>query len=188
MNTNYFINIRQLYYFISVAEHLNFTKAAEENHIAQTAMSQNIIALEKQLDVRLFERTKRKVILTNAGKQFYTSIKPILEELEHSITLTQRAEKGLEGSLRIGFQGIHEKEVLPKAIRIFQSRYPEIDITLVQDSLQHLEKQLKEQRLDLIFHFPANCHPTAIPVNTYTPMNRSTLSSRKIIILPPVRK
>lgn len=85
MNTNYFINIRQLYYFISVAEHLNFTKAAEENHIAQTAMSQNIIALEKQLDVRLFERTKRKVILTNAGKQFYTSIKPILEELEHSI-------------------------------------------------------------------------------------------------------
>lgn len=151
MNSEYFINIRQLHYFVSVAETLSFTKAAQQNHIAQTAMSQNILTLEKQLSLSLFERTKRKVALTASGQKLYTDIKRILAELETAISQAQNIENGFEGNLRIGFQGIHECHILPITLRSFQEQYPRINITLLQDSLHNLGKQLEKDNLDIIF-------------------------------------
>ena len=151
MNPNYLIHTRQLQYFVSVAELLSFTKAAEANHIAQTAMSQNIISLEKQLEVQLFERNKRNVALTNAGMQFYEDAKRILKELELSIMRTQKINEGFEGTLHIGFQGIHEKGILPNFIRTFKRQFPNIDIILKQDSLSNLSEKLNQNMLDVIF-------------------------------------
>lgn len=151
MNSDFFINIRQLYYFISVAETLSFTKAAQLNHIAQTAMSQNILTLEKQLDLTLFERTKRKVKLTASGQKLYIDIKRILDDLETAISQAQNIDKGFEGNLRIGFQGIHESRILPAILHSFQKQYPKINIILMQDSLRNLGKNLEEKKLDIIF-------------------------------------
>ena len=151
MNHDYHITLKQLRYFLSVAETLNFTKAAKEHYIAQTAMSQNILALEKQLGVTLFERTKRKVTLTDAGRYLYDDFSRILLDIEISIERARRIQEGYNGSLRIGFQGIHENEILPKILRIFQKRYPQIDIILIQDSLYNLSIQLQNNKLDIIF-------------------------------------
>ena len=151
MNPNHFFHTRQLQYFISVAELLSFTKAAEANHIAQTAMSQNIITLEEILNVKLFERNKRNVTLTNSGKQFYQDAKKILEQLELSINRVQRIDEGFDGTLHIGFQGIHEKEIIPKILRRLKEEYPNIDIMLTQDSLNNLSEKLLQQTVDVIF-------------------------------------
>lgn len=151
VNHDYHITLKQLCYFLSVADNLNFTKAAKENYIAQTAMSQNILALEKQLGVTLFERTKRKVTLTDPGKALYDDFSRILLDMEICIERAQRIQQGFKGSLRIGFQGIHENEILPKILRIFQKKYPQIDIVLTQDSLHNLSMQLQNNKLDVIF-------------------------------------
>ena len=151
MNSNYLFHLRQLQYFVSVAELLSFTKAAEANHIAQTAMSQNIITMEKQLDVQLFERDKRNVALTTAGRQFYSDAKRILKEIELSIERVQKIHEGFEGTLHIGFQGIHEKKLLPDYIRTFKKQFPNIEVVLVQDTLSSLNEKLKHKMLDIIF-------------------------------------
>ena len=74
------MNSRQLEYFLAVAHELNFTKAAESMYVSQTAVTQQIKALEEQLGVSLFERTKKKVVLTPAGKVFLQEASSILNE------------------------------------------------------------------------------------------------------------
>ena len=73
------MKIEKLYYFLSVAKHRNFTKAAQECHIAQPAISKQMLSLEKELGFQLFERKNRRVELTEAGEQFYQSISCLLK-------------------------------------------------------------------------------------------------------------
>ena len=153
MNPIYYLNIRQLYYFVSVAETLSFTKAAQANHIAQTAMSQNIISIEKQLGIKLFERSKKKVELTNVGYQLYTDVKKELNRLEDMVSRAQRLDQGYEGEIRIGFQGVHESAYLPTIIKDFKHKYPNVVVSLDQKSPEELEKELETGGMDVIFTF-----------------------------------
>ncbi len=79
------MKIEKLYYFLSVAKHKNFTKAAQECHIAQPAVSKQMLSLEKELGFELFQRKNRRVELTDAGQEFYQSISCLIEEYENSI-------------------------------------------------------------------------------------------------------
>ena len=79
------MKIEKLYYFLRVAKHRNITKAAQECHIAQPAISKQMLSLEKELGFQLFERKNRRVELTEAGEQFYQSISCLLDEYEASI-------------------------------------------------------------------------------------------------------
>ncbi|MBE5970881.1 MAG: LysR family transcriptional regulator [Lachnospiraceae bacterium] len=153
MNPIYYLNIRQLYYFVSVAETLNFTKAAQANHIAQTAMSQNIISIEKQLNIKLFERSKKKVELTNVGHQLYTDVKRELSRLEDMVSRAQRLDKGFEGEIKIGFQGVHESAYLPNIIKDFKYKYSNVVVELDQKSPEKLEEELESGKMDVIFTF-----------------------------------
>lgn len=157
----YQITFQQLRYFLSVAENLSFTKAALENHVAQTAVSQNIIALEKNLNLRLFKRDKRSVYLTEAGKFFYQKVKKVFCELDAYIVQAQLLNKGYDGNLNIGFQGSHEKEILPELFKYFKKLYPHIAITLIQDGLHTLNYQLAQSKLDIIFTLTSE--PAAAP-------------------------
>ena len=145
------MDIRQLQYFISVAEHLNFTKAAKEHFIAQTAMSQQIMAIEKKLDVQLFIRNNRSVQLTPAGSVFLREAKLMVAISEEAIRKTQHAASGFVGSLKVGFLGPNEKRFLPELIRKFRHNYPNINLTFTQNSTETINSYLEQGLLDIAF-------------------------------------
>ncbi|MBP2656888.1 MAG: hypothetical protein H6Q73_4457 [Firmicutes bacterium] len=145
------MNLKQLEYFISVAEYLNFTKAAERHYIAQTAISHQIIALEKELELPLFYRNKRTVQLTNAGEVFYKEVKQIVGSLEQAVANAQRANSKYQGSLKIGFNGNVGKESLPLWIQFFLSTYPNIDLKLEKSSINDLQDLLEDDGVDILF-------------------------------------
>ena len=145
------MDIRQFHYFISVAEHLNFTKAAKQHFIAQTAMSQQILAIEKQLGVSLFIRNNRSVQLTSAGTIFLREAKLIVTIAEEAVKKAQHAAVGFVGSLKIGFLGPNEKRFLPELIRKLHNSYPNVNLTFMQDNTETINDYLKRGLLDVAF-------------------------------------
>lgn len=145
------MEIRQLRYFISVAEHLNFTEAANQLFIGQSAVSQQIAYLEKQIGVQLFVRNKRSVKLTNAGSAFLKEALEIVKKSEQAIEIAQKAEAGLIGKLKIGFLAAPVRRFLPELIRRFNAKFPQIEINLNHINLGHLQEKLMNDDLDIIF-------------------------------------
>lgn len=146
------MDTRQLQYFISVADCLNFTKAAQKFFISQTAISQQIKALEDTLNVKLFTRTNRSVKLTPAGHIFYKDAKIIISKTNEAIKNVQLANSGYSGFLNIGIIPGHEHAYLPKLIRNFRRSYPLIDISIKEDNIENLNKQLEDGLLDVAFN------------------------------------
>jgi DNA-binding transcriptional LysR family regulator len=123
-------DIRQLRYFIAVAEELNFMRAAERLHISQPPLSVQIKALEEELGVQLFERTNRGVVMTPASHTYYVEVRAVLARLEHARILAQRSARGDAGSLAVGFVSIANFTMLPPALKLCRERYPGIELHL----------------------------------------------------------
>lgn len=111
------MELRQLKYFIVVAEELHFGRAAQRLHLSQPALSKQIRALENNLDVLLIERTKHWVKLTPAGQKLLETAHRILRETEQGIKLVQQIGKGEIGHLKIGFTTPALYSVVPEIIR-----------------------------------------------------------------------
>lgn len=112
------MELRHLHYFIAVAEELHFSRAAERLHISQPPLSQQIRDLEDELGVKLFERTKRQVHLTEAGKVFLERSYGVLAQLEQAIAVTQQIGRGEVGRLAIGFVDSAMYTLLPEILRV----------------------------------------------------------------------
>lgn len=123
-------DLRQLRYFIAVAEELNFTRAAERVHIAQPPLSQQIRSLEESLGVMLLQRTRRRVELTDAGRVFLDQARNLIRTAELAATEAQRAQRGEIGRLAVGFFEHMSYTLLPPALRAYRDRYPGVDIQL----------------------------------------------------------
>jgi DNA-binding transcriptional LysR family regulator len=148
-----FMNIRQLKYFLAVAETLNFTKAAEKYYISQTAVTQQIKSLEKQLNVKLFNRTNRHVELTPSGMVFVKEAESIINHTKEAIERTQLASTGFSGSLNIGFVKGYEQTSFSRLIQSFHSTFPNISLFLVRDNTAKLYTDLvNKKRYDIIFN------------------------------------
>ena len=145
------ISTRQLKSFVELAECLNFTRAALNLHIAQPALSQQIAELEKQLDVRLFNRTSRSVSLTPAGAILYEEARNILSEINDLHARLQRAESGESGHIRIGFLNAPFKANLPKLLRLFSSLYPDVRIEMQRYNVGELYREIDKGRIDIGF-------------------------------------
>lgn len=145
------MDIRQLRYFIAVAEHLNFTEAAKHLFVAQSAVSQQIADLEKKIGVQLFIRNKRSVKLTKAGSVLLQEAISLVNKSEEAIEKTRHAELGIIGGLNIGFLGYTERIFLPYLIRQFRRNYPKIDLNLNQFNHGMLIESLKTGDLDIVF-------------------------------------
>jgi DNA-binding transcriptional LysR family regulator len=148
------VDIRHIKYFMSVARHLNFTKAAEEQHIAQPSMSQIISSMEKQLGTKLLFRNNRAVTLTPAGKVFYEEAKLITAKFDEAVKKTTLASCGMEGSLSIGYWGPYEQILIPKLLGKFHRTYPNIDLTIKQDNNRVLVELLENEVIDVVFSSP----------------------------------
>lgn len=125
------LELRHLRYFVAVAEELNFTRAAERLHIAQPPLSTQIRLLEEELGAQLFERDKRRVYLTQAGREMLERARAILAAAEQAKDAVRRTASGETGELRLGYvPSAMFTEVLPGVIRRFQKRYPRVRLHL----------------------------------------------------------
>lgn len=143
------MNLENMKCFISLAECLNFTKAADKEHITQTSMSRKISSLEEELNVRLFYRDNHSVVLTDAGREFYIQAQRLLEAYNASIETVQNIHQGFTRSLKIGV-GIYESELLSPFLGTYVSDHPDLRITCLQYSYRELLKRFEQNLLDVI--------------------------------------
>ena len=128
------MELRQLRYFIAVAEELHFRRAAARLHISQPPLSQQIARLEEELGCRLLNRTRRRVELTAAGEAFLRDARAVLEELDVAVATARRIESGQAGLLRVNFVGSALLSIVPGIIQRFRRGRPNVEIELRERS------------------------------------------------------
>jgi len=124
------MELRHLRYFVAVAEELHFGRAALRLRMAQPPLSQQIQSLERELGVALFHRTTRRVGLTAAGAAFLVQARRVLDQAERAAQTAQRASRGEIGHLSIGFMPSADLDLLPRALRVWRTRFPNAEIEL----------------------------------------------------------
>lgn len=149
------MNIRQLTYFIAVAEELHFGRAAERLDMAQPPLSRQIKQLEEELEATLFNRGRSTITLTQAGERLLARGKSILAQLEDTRLEVRRLGQGAEGRLRIGFVGSATFGILPNIIKSYRSNYPEVNLNLIPMNNAQLHRALVSRELDVVFARPA---------------------------------
>lgn len=140
---------RQIKYFVAIVERGSFTLAAEENGISQSAISQQMAALEAELGVKLFVRVGRKSKLTDAGKYFYDKGKVLLENADALVAETRRIGSDSELKLNIGYLASYQGDELQGALLEFLRIYPEVVVTIFKGSHEQLYRALKDGRASL---------------------------------------
>ena len=145
------MNLNQLRYFVSVAEHGSFTKAAVNHYISQTAITQQIHALEENIGVALLNRSSRPVSLTPAGKVFLKEAREILGRMDTALQHTREASTGLEGELHLGYTKGYEHGDLPGYLRRFHREYPNVLISCYRCDTDMLAAGLMDGEYDVIF-------------------------------------
>ncbi len=149
------MELRQLKYFVAVAEELNFGRAAGRVYLSQPALSQQIRKLEEDLGVTLFYRTKRQVELTEAGQALLEGARQALVQIEQTVRAVREAG-GVESSrLQVGFPEYANHTPVAEILRTFQKRYPSVGLEqhewfLLQHTLQ-LVARLRDGALDVGF-------------------------------------
>ena len=128
------MELRQLRYFVAVAEELHFRRAAARLHISQPPLSQQIGALEAELGVRLLERTRRRVELTAAGEAFLRDARATLAELDAAVSTARAVGAGQAGLLRVSFVGSALLSIVPAAVQRFRRSRPGVEIELRERS------------------------------------------------------
>lgn len=147
-------DLRQLRQFIAVAEHLHFGRAAAALHISQPPLSRSIQGLEARLGARLFERSRRKVELTAAGRWYLEEARQVLARLEHASRAVAEQAAGGAGTLRIGFVTIADYGVLPGLLRHYKTAHPGVSLALRELVTEAQLEALAAGDLDLGFVLP----------------------------------
>ncbi|MET8688194.1 LysR family transcriptional regulator [Streptomyces sp. NPDC004732] len=125
------LEIRELECFLVLAEELHFGRAGERLYVSQSRVSQLLAALERRIGARLVERTSRRVALTTLGERFLAELKPSYTELVSVVDRAKASARGVEGTLRLGFQGTADARLM-RAIESFQERHPACATEIVE--------------------------------------------------------
>jgi DNA-binding transcriptional LysR family regulator len=146
------MELRHLRYFVAVAEEGHVTRAAERLGIQQPPLSQQIRALEAELDARLFHRRPRGVELTPAGQALLGEARAILARAEEAVAATRRAARGEAGRIGIGFTSSASfHPFVPRAIRAFRERHGLVALALEESGTTELVDALRTKTIDAAF-------------------------------------
>ncbi|MGO4833761.1 LysR substrate-binding domain-containing protein, partial [Rhizobiaceae sp. 2RAB30] len=138
----------QIQQFLAVAELGSFSRASKRLGTAQPALSQAIRDLEAELSVRLFDRTTRRVELTDAGREFQNSTTKVMEELQHAVEGVHMLAERRRGRLRIAAPPLLASVVLPQAIAEFQKRHPGITVQLADVGTEQIVESVRSGKAD----------------------------------------
>jgi DNA-binding transcriptional LysR family regulator len=153
------LDIRQLRYFLAVAETLHFGRAAARLHISQPPLSRQVAALERELGVALFVRDARRVELTAAGTRLRADAREILAAVDQAARNARSAAAGEAGRLALGFTMCAAYSVVPGYARRFAAKYPDVELSLREVVSNDLAAQVAESRIDAAIVFPQPLRP-----------------------------
>src|ERR1051326_6002146 len=146
------MELRHLRYFVAVAEEGHLTRAAERLGIQQPPLSQQIRALETELEVQLFRRNSRGVELTQAGEALLAEARIVLDRAEHAVLAARRAARGEAGRLGLGFTSSASfHPLVPRIIRDFRKASPLVSMSLEEAGTAELVEGLRAERIDAAF-------------------------------------
>ena len=146
------MELRHLRYFIAVAEEEHITRAAERLGMQQPPLSQQIKAIERELDVQLFRRKARGVELTDAGRVFLDNARAILARLDHAFETSRRTARGEQGRIRVGVTPTGPfHPFVPRAIRAYREAFPLVSVTLEECLSFELIDHLRNEQIDAAF-------------------------------------
>lgn len=135
--------------FLSVAEHLSFSKAAEALHISQPAVSRHIKELEQRYDASLFERKGNRIYLTGAGEKVYNAFREIAQHYRNLDFEMGELHNAQAGEIRVGASSTIAQYVIPRVMASFHKRYPHIRLHLMNGNSFEMEQLLLDNRIDL---------------------------------------
>jgi LysR family transcriptional regulator, benzoate and cis,cis-muconate-responsive activator of ben and cat genes len=145
------VDVRQMRYFVALAEELHFGRAAQRLHVAQPALSQQIRSLERELGVRLLERTSRGATLTDAGARFLAEASAVVTRFDAAIATMARVRDGELGTLRIGVFPGPVSFFLPRALAELRERVRDVEVVTVALPLGLQEQAVVDGTLDVAF-------------------------------------
>ncbi|WP_103733937.1 LysR family transcriptional regulator [Pseudomonas sp. GZJR-8] len=144
------MELRHLRYFIAVAEELHFGRAAQVLGISQPPLSQQIQALEQEVGARLFERTNRRVELSEAGRLFLQEARLVLAQVDKAADVARRAQLGELGELKIGFTSSAPfNSSIPQAIFAFRQAFPAVHLNLQEMSSTQVAESLVDESIQV---------------------------------------
>ena len=170
------MEIHQLRYFVAVAEEGSFSRAAAREHVAQPSLSQQIQKLEAEMDQRLFDRLSRSVVVTEAGKCLLEYARKILAEIAEARRCLDDLKRDIAGRLAIGAIPTMAPYVLPELIGKFQTRYPKVDLEVLEDTTESLALRLDDGTLDIAIMSTCQQGPT---------LERHPLGKEALFVLLP---
>ena len=150
------MKFRQLEFFVAAAEELNFTHAADRLNVSQPPFSKQIHDLEGELGIEFFERQRKCVALTPAGKSFLIDARRIIVDCDASIRKAQRISRGEIGELTIGYMSAMTHDFLGKALEVWRLRSPEIVVDCIEMDSVSQEKALLEGRISVGILVPSD--------------------------------
>ncbi|MDR7074371.1 cidABC operon transcriptional activator CidR [Fictibacillus barbaricus] len=143
------MDIKQLQYFIEVAKYNSFTRAAEQLFITQPTISKMIKNLEDELGLTLFNRSRKKLILTDAGKIIYEQAKLVDKAFHNIETEMDNLLELKKGHIRIGLPPIFDPTLFPKLVGSFHEKYPAISFELMESGSKKIEEDVENHQLDI---------------------------------------
>ena len=144
--------LNQVRYFQAVVRLGSFTEAAEECHISQSAISQQIKALEEELGIQLLVRANRKFTLTAAGEHFYKKSLILVADYDRLVQETIRISRKDHAELRIGYLKSYAGQAIQTTVAHFSERYPDVDVSIITGSHEDLYEVLRTEKVDIVMN------------------------------------
>jgi len=160
------MELRQIHYFMAVAAHQNFSRAAEQVHVSQPSLSVQISGLERELGTRLFDRLGRKVVLTQAGELFRVHAERALRELDQAAQVVHELLGAKRGRLVIGTLSTVNSYLIAPLVSRFKQRFPDIHLQVHAQPSSDIVSGLLANRLDIGICLLPLTHPhlTTVPL------------------------
>lgn len=143
------MDLRQLEYFEAVSRLQNFTRAAEELHVAQPSITNAIHKLEEELGVLLFDRSQRKIMLTAEGTAFYTRVKRILFDIRQAVYEMEDFRKLNTGTIKFAAPPMIGAYLFPNIFNLFKTAYPNLDLVVYEEGSLAARSLLEKEELDV---------------------------------------
>lgn len=144
--------LRQIQYFHSVVENNSFSLAAEKCNISQSAISQQIKALENELGFKLLERNNRKFTLTPAGEYFYKKTLILVSDYQKIENDSYNIATNKNNTLKIGYLKDYSTDELQNAVTVIMQKYPKLSLDIKRENHEQLYKMLRDGTADLVFN------------------------------------